>query len=81
VAKALSLKMDERVFQETEQLLEDLPMSRNAYINQAVALLNQCLKRRDLRKQFQRESHLVSQESLQVTREFESLADKISGLD
>ena len=78
--KALSLKMDDAVYQETESLLKKLDISRNAYINQAVNTMNKIMRRQRLKKQLKWESGQVSADSLAMAKEFADMADEIPGL-
>ena len=39
--KSIALKLDETVFLETDEIILELSMSRNRYINEAVAYYNQ----------------------------------------
>jgi len=73
--KTLSLKSDDNVYQETEQLLEKIKKSRNLYINEALQYYNQLQKRRLIAELLVKESNLVGDESLNVLREFENLDD------
>ncbi|MCG9900467.1 MAG: hypothetical protein MH132_10730 [Hydrotalea sp.] len=75
--KTLSLKLDNQVFEETEQVIAELNLPRNRYINEALALYNKFHKRRFLQKQLAKESKLVAQSSQEVLAEFEKLADDI----
>ena len=75
--KTLSLKLDDHVFEETEQVVSELKLARNRYINEALTLYNQFNKRRFLKKKLAKESRLVSQSSREVLAEFEKLADEI----
>jgi len=75
MTKALSLKLKEEIFKETEELLEKLDMSRNAYINQAIAFYNEYKKRQLLKAQLEEESRLVAENSMEVLRELEALED------
>jgi hypothetical protein len=74
--KNLSLKMDEKVFQETEKILTKVRKNRNRYINDAVQFYNVLQKRRILKDQLKQESKLVREESMRVLEEFESLANE-----
>ena len=74
--KNLSLKMDEKVFQETEKILTKIRKNRNRYINDAVQFYNVLQKRRILKNQLKEESKLVREESMRVLEEFESLANE-----
>ncbi len=75
--KTLSLKLDDNIFEETEQVVSELNLARNRYINEALNLYNQFNKRRVLRKKLNKESKLVAQSSAEVLAEFEKLADEI----
>jgi hypothetical protein len=74
--KNLSLKMDEKVFQETEKILTKVRKNRNRYINDAVRFYNVLQKRRILKNQLKQESKLVREESMKVLEEFETLANE-----
>lgn len=74
--KNLSLKMDDKVFQETEKLLTKVRKNRNRYINDAVAFYNALQKRRIISNQLKKESKLVRDESLKILEEFENLSDE-----
>jgi len=69
--KTLSLKLDENIFNETEQVLLMVKKSRNRYINEAVDYYNRLNKRSILAGKLTRESKLVRKESLFVLSEFE----------
>lgn len=73
--KVLSLKLKDDVFSEAEKLIERIHVSRNAYINQALAFYNKVNKRRLLRKQLEKESMETRAVSLEVLREMEKLDD------
>jgi len=69
--KTLSLKLDDSVFTETEQVVNQLKKSRNRYINEAVDFYNKVQKRRILASKLEKESKLVKEESSKVLHEFE----------
>ena len=71
--KTLSLKLDDVVYEETEQLLEKIKKPRNRYINEALQYYNQIQKRMIISKLLILESKLVSEESMNVLNEFENL--------
>ncbi|MDT8415969.1 MAG: hypothetical protein RQ735_11425 [Flavobacteriaceae bacterium] len=73
--KTLSLKLDDLVYQETEQLLEKIKKPRNRYINEALTYYNRIQKKEFIAKLLETESKLVSDESLKVLTEFESLEE------
>jgi predicted transcriptional regulator len=74
--KTLSLKLDDSIFQETEELLGKMKTSRNRYINDAVEFYNKIQKRKMLEKILTKESGLVREESMKVLAEFEILEDE-----
>jgi len=74
--KTLSLKLDDNIFDETEDVLLKLKKSRNRYINEAVDYYNRINRRNLISKKLSRESKLVKRESLAVLAEFETLQDE-----
>ena len=75
--KILSLKVDDHIFEETEQVVLELNVARNRYINEALNLYNQFNKRRSLKKKLLKESKLVAESSSEVLAEFEKFTDEI----
>ena len=73
--KNLSLKMDDAVFNETEQITAKINKTRNRYINEAVQFYNLLQKRKIISRQLQKESKIVQEESMKVLAEFEKLHD------
>lgn len=71
--KTLSLKLDDIVYEETEQLLEKINKPRNRYINEALQYYNRIQKRKIIAQMLTAESKLVSEESMNVLNEFENL--------
>lgn len=71
--KNLSLKLEDNIFQETENILAKVHKNRNRYINEALEFYNKLQKRRLLARQLDKESKLVAAESLAVLAEFEML--------
>lgn len=74
--KTLSLKLDDNIFDETEDLLTKVKKSRNRYINEAVEYYNRINKRNLIARKLTKESKLVKKESLFVLSEFEALQDE-----
>lgn len=68
--------MDDKVFNETEKILNTLGKNRNRYINEAVDFYNSLQKRKLLKKQLHKESKLVQEESMRILEEFENLSDE-----
>lgn len=77
MSRTLSLKMRDDVFSETEEVIETMHTSRNAYINDALSFYNKFMKRRILKKRLKKESCLVSESSLEALRELELIEDKL----
>ncbi|MCX6275798.1 MAG: hypothetical protein NTV09_11395 [Bacteroidetes bacterium] len=73
--KTLSLKLDDKIFDEAEEITAQLKLARNRYINEAVNIYNLFNKRRLLKKQLTKESKLTAEDSMDILREFEKLAD------
>ena len=71
--KTLSLKLDDSVFTETEQLIAHIKKSRNRYINEALEFYNKVQRRKLLASKLENESKLVEGESLTVLHEFERI--------
>jgi hypothetical protein len=71
--KTLSLKIDDVIFVETENILSKIKMSRNRYINEAIGNYNKLLKRQILENKLKIESKLVNKESMEILKEFEML--------
>lgn len=74
--KTLSLKLDDEIFDETEELTSKLKLARNRYINEAVSIYNLYNRRKLLKKQLKKESILTSKDSMEVLNEFEKLIDE-----
>jgi hypothetical protein len=72
MSRTLSLKMRDDVFLETEEVVETMHTSRNAYINDALSFYNKFMKRTFLKKQLKKESRLVSESSLEALMLFET---------
>ena len=71
--KTLSLKLDDAVFLETEQVVQHIQKSRNRYINDALDFYNKVQKREILALKLEKESTLVKEESMNVLRDFEMI--------
>ena len=74
--KILSLKLDDPIYAEAEEITRHLKIARNRYINEAVNLYNTYQKRRILKNQLAKESNLVRENSLEILKEFELLRDE-----
>ncbi|MDP2041718.1 MAG: hypothetical protein Q8S14_17255 [Algoriphagus sp.] len=73
--KTLSLKLDDQIFQETEEVIGVLDKPRNRYINEALQYYNRIQKRKLLSKRLAFESNLVSEESMKVLSEFDDIEE------
>ncbi len=73
--KTISLKLDDLIFRETEQVLSKISKARNRYINEAIGFYNKIQKRKLIAKKLENESLLVGSESIKVLSEFERLED------
>ncbi len=74
--KTLSLKLDDNIFDDTEDMLTKVKKSRNRYINEAVDHYNRINRRNLIARKLAKESRLVKKESLAVLLEFESMQDE-----
>jgi len=74
--KTLSLKLDDNIFNDTEQVRTRVKKSRNRYINEAVDYYNRLNQRSILAGKLSGESKLVKEESLFVLAEFEKFNDE-----
>ncbi len=71
--KTLSLKLDDSIFTETEQVVHRLKKPRNRYINEALLFYNRLQRKRILSKKLEFESKLVQEESMKILTEFENI--------
>lgn len=69
--KTISLKIDDVLFSETENILESLDKPRNRYINEAIEFYNKVNKKSLLAKKLKAESKLVAENSMDILSEFE----------
>ncbi len=74
--KTISLKLDDEISKETEEVLSVLKKARNRYINEAIDHYNKINKRKQLEAQLKIESKNVRDSSLEVLREFEQFEDE-----
>jgi len=73
--KTLSLKLDDDIYEDAEEMTSKLKLARNRYINEAVSIYNLFNKRRLLKKQLKKESSITAEDTMDVLREFEKIAD------
>jgi len=73
MSKILSLKLREDIYEDTEKIRKQAKLPRNTYINRALEIFNKMQKRGRLKIQLQKESNMVSKESLSILAEFERM--------
>ena len=73
--KTVSLKLDDKIFEDVEEVTSKLKLARNRYINDAVSIYNLYHKRRLLKKQLSKESKLTSKDSMEALHELDKLID------
>ncbi len=71
--KNVSLKIDDSIFGETENILSRIKKPRNRYINEAIEYYNRLQRRLLLEKRLEKESELVKEDSMSVLNEFEEI--------
>lgn len=71
--KTISLKIDDSIFGETENILNSIKKPRNRYINEAIEYYNKMHQKNILAKKLKFESKLVEEDSLAVLKEFEAI--------
>jgi hypothetical protein len=74
--KILSLKLDDQIFDDAEEITAKLKLARNRYINEAVSIYNLFNKRRLLKNQLLKESKLINKDSMDILHEFEKFVDE-----
>lgn len=71
--KTVSLKIDDSIFRETENLLSRIKKPRNRYINEAIDFYNKHQRKQILEKRLKEESSIVRSDSMAVLNDFENL--------
>ncbi len=69
--KTVSLKIDDSIFGETENILSRIKMPRNRYINEALVYYNKLQCRLILEKRLKSDSDLVKNDSINILKDFE----------
>ncbi len=75
MSKALSLKMDDQIFEETEGVLKKIKMPRNAYINRAIDFYNRYQKRVRFKKILAKDIKLLKEDTQRLIKSYELLED------
>jgi hypothetical protein len=71
--RTISLKIDDVIFEMTEEILSKNKQARNRYINEALNYYNKMQKRLLLEKALKKESKAVQYSSMEVLKEFENI--------
>lgn len=71
--KTISLKIDDSIFGETENILSRIKIPRNRYINEALEYYNKLQRRQILEKRLKKDSDLVKNDSIKVLKDFERI--------
>jgi hypothetical protein len=71
--KTISLKLDDLIFEETENILSNFKKPRNRYINEALDFYNKFQRKRIIEKKLKKESLMTRKESMKVLKEFEDI--------
>ena len=73
--RTISLKLDENIFCDTENILKTVKLSRNRYINEAIFYFNNVQQRLQLEKMLVAESKACERSSKETLNEFEIIDD------
>ncbi len=71
--KNVSLKIDDSIFGETENILSRIKIPRNRYINEALEYYNKLQRRQLLEKRLKSDSDLVKNDSIKILKDFERI--------
>lgn len=71
--KNISLKMDDSIFRETEEILARIKKPRNRYLNEAIRFYNTIQRKEIIEKKLKKESGIVSADSMSVLKDFEEI--------
>lgn len=71
--RTISLKIDDSIFGDTENIITKIKKPRNRYINEALEYYNKIQNRKILESKLKKESALVRDESISVLNEFEAI--------
>jgi hypothetical protein len=71
--KTVSLKIDDLIFVETEEILSSIKKPRNRYINEALDYYNKLQRRIILEKRLKKESELLKKDSMLILKDFEEI--------
>ena len=71
MSKAISLKIEDQIFDKTEELISELKISRNKYINDALESYNRIKEMEKINALLVKASILVRDNSIEVMQDFE----------
>jgi hypothetical protein len=71
--KTISLKIDDSIFDETENILSSIKIPRNRYINEALDHYNKVQRRQLVEKRLKSDSDLVKNDSMKLLKDFERI--------
>ena len=71
--KNISLKLDDAIFSETEEILVRVKKPRNRYINEAIEFYNKVQRKQIIEEKLRIESGIVSTDSMSVLKDFEDI--------
>lgn len=71
MSKAISLKIEDQIFDKTEELISELKISRNKYINDAQESYNRMEEMEKVNALLVKASILVRDNSIEVMQDFE----------
>lgn len=74
--KTISLKIDDSIFGEIENIVSVMQKPRNRYINEAIDHYNRLQKRKIIEEKLKRESLIVKEDSMSVLKEFEDIENE-----
>ena len=74
--KTISLKIDDTIFGETENIVSFIKKPRNRYINEAIDYYNKLQRRQIIEENLKRESLIVKEDSMSVLKEFENIENE-----
>ncbi|MBC7913416.1 MAG: hypothetical protein H7Y07_04765 [Pyrinomonadaceae bacterium] len=67
--KSILLKLDDKLFEETELSAKEEKASRSTYIKRALETYNTYLKNKKLKTQLENESLIIREESMKINEE------------
>ena len=79
--KNLSLKLEDDIFSDVEEIIGQISKKRNKYINEAFRYYNRLYKRKLMKSQLLEESRVAYGSSMDVLGEFENIEDDSFLLD